>query len=217
MAEETAGKPRVKRMTNSQPDKEIRPSPDETRQRILQAAAQIFAEQGYAGATTRAIATLAGVNEVTLFRHFGSKRNLFQTMIERNSALPGLEAALREPLTGDCRQDLLVLAAHILTLMWTRRREILMSLAEAERLPEMREMIAFIPTQQRQMISNYLKQQMARGQVRELDPDLAAQALLGMLLAYSISLNLLPEDMARKPLEEVTAQFVDLFVEGIRK
>ncbi len=189
-------------------------SEDETRQRILEAATQVFAENGYAGATTRAIASLAGVNEVTLFRHFGSKKNLFQGMIERNSALPGLASALRQRLTGDYRQDLLILVTHILTLMQTRRQEILMSLAEAERLPEMREMIAFIPTQQRQMISDYLKQQIAQGRVRPLDPDLAAQALLGMLLAYSISLNLLPEALAQMPLEDVAAQFVDLFVEG---
>lgn len=92
-----------------------------------------------------------------------------------------------------------------------------MSLAEADRLPEMREMIAFIPAQQRQMISGYLNQQQERGLVRELDSELVAQALLGMLLTYSISLNLLPEDMTRKPLEEVAAQFVDLFIDGIRK
>ncbi len=201
----------------SQPKSEIRASPEETRQKILQAAAQVFAERGYAGSTTRAIAAQAGVNEVTLFRHFGSKKRLFQTMIQRNSALPGSESALREQLTGDLRRDLLILATHILALMTTRRQEILMSLAEADRLPEMREMIAFIPAQQRQMISGYLNQQQERGLVRELDSELVAQALLGMLLTYSISLNLLPEDMTRKPLEEVAAQFVDLFIDGIRK
>jgi AcrR family transcriptional regulator len=192
-------------------------SEEETRQRILEAAVQLFSERGYDGATTRAIASLAGVNEVTLFRHFGSKKSLFQGMLRHNSALPGLEFALRERLTGDYRQDLLVLATQVLTLLHARRKEIIMLLAEAERRPEMLEMVAFVPMQQRQMVSDYLKWQMAQGRVRPLDPDLATQGLLGMLLSYCLGLNLLPEALRRIPLEEVADQFVDLFVEGTRK
>ena len=192
-------------------------SEEETRQRILDAAVELFSERGYDGAATRAIAALAGVNQVTLFRHFGSKKSLFQAMLRHNSALPGLEFALRERLTGDYRQDLLILATQVLTLLHARRKEIIMLLAEAERQPEMLEMVAFVPLQQRQMVSDYLKWQISQGHVRPLDPDLAAQGLLGMLLTYCLGLNLLTEALARMPLEEVAAQFVDLFVEGTRK
>ena len=45
----------------------------ELRDRILEAAALVYAETGFRGATTRRIAERAGVNEITLFRHFGSK------------------------------------------------------------------------------------------------------------------------------------------------
>src|SRR6185437_17057975 len=43
------------------------------RERLLGAAAQVYAEAGYRGATTRRIAHEAGVSEITLFRQFGSK------------------------------------------------------------------------------------------------------------------------------------------------
>ena len=191
-------------------------SEEDTRQRILDAALQLCSERGYHGVSTRAIAALAGVNEVTLFRHFGSKKNLFQAMLRSNSALPGLELALRERLTGDYRQDLLILATQILTLLHARHKEIIMLLAEAERQPELLEMASFVPMQQRQMLSDYLKWQITRGQMRPLDPDLAAQALLGMLLSYCLGLSLLPPSLARLPLEEVAAQFVDLFIQGTR-
>ena len=191
-------------------------SEDETRQRILDAAARLFSERGYDGAATRAIAALAGVNEVTLFRHFGSKKSLFQAMLRHNSALPGLETALRERLSGDYRQDLLLLATHFLTLLYARHKELIMLLAEAERRPEMLKMVAFVPLQQRQMVSDYLKWQMAQGHVRPLDPDLATQGLLGMLLAYCLGQSFLPESLAQMPLEDVAAQFVDLFIQGTR-
>ncbi|MGH7533477.1 MAG: TetR/AcrR family transcriptional regulator, partial [Gemmatimonadales bacterium] len=51
------------------------------RQRLLDAAAKLYAEVGYRGATTRRIAQEAGVNELTLFRHFGSKAELLHTAI----------------------------------------------------------------------------------------------------------------------------------------
>jgi AcrR family transcriptional regulator len=65
----------------------------ENRSRILEAAARVYAEFGYRGATTRRIATAAGVNEVTLFRTFGSKAALIDEAV-RSSAAAGA-AALR--------------------------------------------------------------------------------------------------------------------------
>lgn len=46
------------------------------RQKLLEAAGRVYAEGGFRGATTRRIAEEAGVNEVTLFRLFGSKAQL---------------------------------------------------------------------------------------------------------------------------------------------
>ena len=48
----------------------------EIQNRILAAAARVYAQYGFRGATTRLIANEAGVNEVTLFRTFGSKAEL---------------------------------------------------------------------------------------------------------------------------------------------
>jgi AcrR family transcriptional regulator len=53
----------------------------ETRERIMAAARQLMAQKGYKGATTRKISELAGVNEVTIFRHFKSKDALFEELL----------------------------------------------------------------------------------------------------------------------------------------
>src|SRR5271157_3300423 len=50
---------------------------------ILDAALVVFQKEGFAGATTRKIAEQAGVNEVTLFRKFKTKENLFQLTAQR--------------------------------------------------------------------------------------------------------------------------------------
>ena len=48
-----------------------------TEERIVEAAVQLFSRRGFRGSSTRAIAQLAGVNEITLFRHFPRKRDLY--------------------------------------------------------------------------------------------------------------------------------------------
>ena len=53
------------------------------REQLLDAAVRLYAEAGYHGATTRRIASAAGVNEITLFRHFGSKDALIREAITR--------------------------------------------------------------------------------------------------------------------------------------
>lgn len=192
---------------------------EETKQRIIQGAAQVFAQKGYDGATTRAIAEAAGVNEVTLFRHFGNKKNIFMAVIEHFSALPGLRTALEGQITGNYYEDLITLGNHFLARMLEQRKSILMSLCTAERLPEVREVVAHPPTQQQQMLSGYLRQQIERGTVRDLpNPELAAKMFFGMLFEFAISRPLYAgtpiEDI---PPEEVVTQLVDIFVHGTIK
>jgi AcrR family transcriptional regulator len=51
--------------------------PADTRRRILDSAAALFAKSGFSGTVTHEISHLAGVNESTLFRHFPSKLELY--------------------------------------------------------------------------------------------------------------------------------------------
>jgi AcrR family transcriptional regulator len=85
----------------------------DTRQRLLDAAARVFAQHGLAGSTTRAIAEEAGVNEVTLFRHFQTKDRLLAAVVgETFNAETGPESATALAFAGDLRSDLLALAHH---------------------------------------------------------------------------------------------------------
>ena len=60
---------------------ERRRAPEEKRAQIASAAAALFAEHGYAGATTARIAERAGVSEGIVFHHFRSKRELFREVV----------------------------------------------------------------------------------------------------------------------------------------
>lgn len=71
-----------------------------SRERILEAAARVYAKHGFRGATTRLIAMEAGVNEVTLFRTFGSKGALLEAVLTHSDeqfAVPALPTAPVDP------------------------------------------------------------------------------------------------------------------------
>ena len=100
-------------------------------------------------------------------------------------------------------------------LMLERREAVRMMLCEAEHFPEVRQTIAQNPRQLRQALSAYLEAQMARGQVRPLHAEAAAQAFWGMVFAYSISLWLLDEKVQPElSSEELVEAFVEIFVRG---
>lgn len=78
---------------------------DATYRRILEAGMQSFAREGYAGATTRMIASAAGVTLPAIAYHFGNKEGLHRACAEaivegyRAHMLP-LALAAREAATG---------------------------------------------------------------------------------------------------------------------
>jgi len=69
---------------------------------ILSTASRLFAEKGYANATTSEIAREAGVAEGTLYHHFGSKDGIFLTLFDEtmDGFLAGIEELLAREATG---------------------------------------------------------------------------------------------------------------------
>lgn len=54
----------------------------DTKQKIIEASMKLFMENGYLGTSTIAIAEEAGVSEMTLFRKFQTKQNIFESMLK---------------------------------------------------------------------------------------------------------------------------------------
>jgi AcrR family transcriptional regulator len=93
---------------------------DERRESIIRAVRRVFAERGFHGTTTRALADAAGVSEALLFKHFPNKEALYSAMqmfcsIERDpQKLERLKAL--EPSTRT-----LVLIVHLMVARMVRR------------------------------------------------------------------------------------------------
>jgi AcrR family transcriptional regulator len=78
-------------------------NPERTRERILSAALQEFAANGFAGARVDAIARRAAINKRMLYHYFGNKEHLFREVLRRKIAE---RQASAEGLSGDPAESL---------------------------------------------------------------------------------------------------------------
>ncbi len=155
--------------------------PDTTRTALMRSGLELLAEKGYKGATTREIAARAGVSEVTLFRHFGSKEALLQEAVQKLT--PPLEQVL--PLrTRNLEADLLHLTERYVQMLEANQGLLVRLLPELARHPELRG--AEGPAGFNRAISSvleYITGLQKAGLLREESPFQAALALLGPLFA----------------------------------
>ena len=84
----------------------------QTRARLLEAAAQVYARRGFAGATLEEVASEAGFTKGAVYGHFGSKENLLLALVEEYLAGQVAEqmalfdrdrATWERPLAGSAR------------------------------------------------------------------------------------------------------------------
>lgn len=90
-----------------------------TRQRLVNAALELFAQQGITETTTKQIAELAEVNEVTLFRQFGNKQGLILAVMEESEIFDQLSATFGQQIdrTRPAAQTLARYAKSYLSLL----------------------------------------------------------------------------------------------------
>src|SRR5439155_13087657 len=105
----------------------------DNRQRILQAAERVYAQHGFRGATTRLIAIEAGVNEVTLFRTFGSKAALFEALMQAHAATSPIPELPDNPV--DPEREMTTWVSAVLGHMRQNRSLIRTSFGEIEDRP----------------------------------------------------------------------------------
>ena len=194
------------------------PGGDTARERILRAAEALFAERGYARTTTRAIAERAQVNEVTLFRHFGSKQQLLRAIIGGATA-SGLQALVEGQLSGDYRADLLRLGQDEVATMLRWQSAVRLLVCEAAHDPELHAIVAGGSSQNQARLAAYFREQIMAGVVRpELDPELLAHAFFSLTSSYVMQRSLLgAATVPGLPVAALVGQLVDIFVRGTLK
>ena len=187
---------------------------EDTRNRILTAARSVFERNGTRGTTTREVADRAGVNEATLFRHFGSKAALLAAMREHACDV----AAFREvvaALTGDdLRADLITIAHSAVENMHRQRNLLCISIVEESTDPDAYDAPEWrVPSQVRQLLAGYFDRQVKEGRLAG-DPEFLACTFMGIMFQYVVARKL----WNSHTIDPTTVdRLVDVFLNGVRR
>lgn len=204
-------------MKSSRTPRNHRSSGRERKASIIAAAASLFAAKGFNGTTTREIAKTAGISEALLFRHFPTKRALYAAIIAARSQLSQLLASVEE--AAEKRDDV-----RVFTLIAGFRihrgadpsllRLLLFSALEGHELSDM-----FFRNRHRvfyEFLAGYIAKRTREGVFRKVDPLLAAQSFIGMIVYHRLLHEIFKVPPHCAP-EEAVAGYVDVFLEGLRK
>jgi AcrR family transcriptional regulator len=186
------------------------------RAQILEAALRVFSRDGFHDAKVDAIAREAGVAKGTIYLYFATKEAILSALVAQYSLLPALE-----DLTGalaDVPPERAIPA--LCGALWSRLRErapaIGLLLREGAARPEnQRLFLERVVLPGNQVIAAYLDRCIERGALRPMDTFVAGRALVGSLIAFLLSQDILGGAELRPIADEaIVATVAGLFLRG---
>ncbi|HEV2309678.1 MAG TPA: TetR/AcrR family transcriptional regulator [Acidimicrobiia bacterium] len=165
---------------------------------ILDAALEVFADEGYDAFTMEAVAARAGVGKATVYRRYPGKAELIVSAVSRLTS-----AEVPEPDTGSLRGDLSFVARHLVHLLTqTVAGRCVPQLAVA--LPRSRALARehrrFV-AERRAVSRRVIERAMARGDIAsDIDPEVVIDLLVGPLFYRHL--------VSRAPLSDAYADEV---------
>lgn len=185
---------------------------DTTRNKILSAAFELISSKGYLGATTREIAQLAGVAEVTIFRHFTNKETLFAEVLKSFSTIPTLAEMMPKLKQMNYEDGVKDLTIRFIGRLEELRDWIRILNTEVGYAPEALQLqYNGFMNQVFSILTEYFEHAHDCGFIRkELEPLYAARAFHSMAIGFFHIEGLLG---VKSGLVEQFAEMIDVFVE----
>ncbi|OPH58202.1 transcriptional regulator [Paenibacillus ferrarius] len=180
------------------------------------ATINLMAEKGYDSTTTKEIALAAGVNEVTIFRHFGTKEKLLEAAFSRFHYGNEMTKLFKEGLKGNLHEDLLTLSRTYHNLMNRNRKLISISLKGSSTLPDsVLQEASNNPKQLKNLLAEYLTAMSSQGKVVTSNPEIQALSFMWMNFGAFISSLNAKEAVSEETLNEFIDESVRLFTKAL--
>jgi len=182
-----------------------RGQPEESRATILAAAAQEFAEHGIAGARTDTIAQEARVNKALLYYYFKDKETLYGAVLD--DAFSGLKKTVFQVLDSNLppREKILAYAGAYFDFiasnqLYPRLMQREMMRAREGQSPHIEKVIKNYIQPIFLRVSEVLRQGIAEGQFRAINPAHFVQSIVAMIVFYFSSAPMMQKIVGFNPL-----------------
>ncbi|MBM7645915.1 AcrR family transcriptional regulator [Scopulibacillus daqui] len=180
-----------------------------TKEKILYAAIELMSEKGYKAVTTKEIAKAATVSEMTLFRCFGSKKNILDCAIDKFSYSMPIKKVFEENIVWDLEKDLSMLCRVYKDVLKENRKIYLLFFREAKNIPELKEKIIYNnPLRLKKMLENYFSKMQEMKKMVMIDPEVPAINFISILLKGIIGIEELVSTMDEEYYIDQTVQLL---------
>jgi AcrR family transcriptional regulator len=152
------------------------------RERILRSAAELFAEKPFDAVPVDDVAAAAGVGKGSVYRQFGSKEELYATIVI--DGFVALQTEIRRALveSGSARDRIAAVVRHTIGFFWSRRQFFLLLRDPKALRTQQEQQYRARRRELSRLVTDILNDGIRTREVsRSLDTRVAAEALLGML------------------------------------
>lgn len=188
---------------------------DETSQKIIDAAMTLIRDQGYVATTTKDIARAAGVNECTLFRKFGNKKDIVLQGITQEKWRANVTPEIFKNVRWELRPDL----EMFLTAYMERITPDFVKLSIGQRAPQLygetAPLIMQIPHAFVSSLTEYLKEMEQRGKIAPADFESMAMVIFSSTFGFTFLKASFNQELTKLEQTEYIKKSVDLFINGI--
>jgi AcrR family transcriptional regulator len=157
-----------------------------TQARIVEAAVQLFSRYGYKGASTRDISNLAKVNEVTLFRYFPHKTELFWAAVESRLSRVRMGRELQSKLAADAELPVIVpmVSKFLLEKVFEQPNLLRLLYVAGFEVPGADRMVREHLGPIFDLIHGYFERCAAKGLIGDIEASMATLSLAGIVSAH---------------------------------
>ena len=194
------------------------PPKKDTKTKILDAALELFSEKGFKATTTKIIAEKAEVNEVTLFRYFGSKEKLFFAVVDRMT-MDRMDLLQMELDPSENMVDELAMIGSFMAKSMVEKASFFrLIVLEIDRYPELWDRIGTVPMAAIDMLGQYFDKAKEKGLVRkDVDTEVMAVSFFSFIFRILVASAFLGDDLfMKKDRDESMRDFAEIFVNGVR-
>jgi len=190
---------------------------EDTRKRILKAALESFSKHGYTGATTREIARVSDVTEVTLFRHFPTKEKLFEEVVLRNLPGPEFGQFVTNAKELEYLKALESIAHFFLDGLRQNEDLIRILYMESQRHEELMEQVyAALINNLNIILEDYFRELQEKNIIRRFNPLVGAKMFSGIWIGFYEEEHFFAIDPGKVPIGEAVRECLEIFVRGTR-
>jgi TetR/AcrR family transcriptional regulator, mexJK operon transcriptional repressor len=184
---------------------------------VLETAYKLFSKKGYFFVSTKEIAETAGISEMTIFRNFKTKQNLFNKVLENYVFIPNLKNLFKNEFSWDLKKDLPIMFNAFYDSMVQNHMLVFVKITDPHKIDkdvEGPKLMEKLPKELLFIASNYFKEMEKKGFIKS-DPMAIStnfcSGIFGIFLSYEIAKFYNEIEFSR-----ISENFLNIYIRGLK-